>query len=80
MSMEEKITEEETISEKELLALQVLPEYSWDMRNYIMGVLHQSNTPTLTMYAVIHNTLGTIIGYLIWRNVGIFVHYIKNKY
>ena len=52
MSMEEKITEEETISEKELLALQVLPEYSWDMRNYIMGVLHQSNTPTLTMYAV----------------------------
>ena len=38
MSMEEKITEEETISEKELLALQVLPEYSWDMRNYIMGL------------------------------------------
>lgn len=29
---------------------------------------------------IFHNTIGTIIGYLIWRNVSIFVHYIKNKY
>ena len=54
MSMEEIISEEEKISEKELLALQVLPEYSWEMSNYIMGVLYHSDTPALTMYVANH--------------------------
>ena len=39
------------ISAKELLALQVLPEYSWEMKNYIQGVLHKCGSPALTMYA-----------------------------
>ena len=44
--------EKDEISEKELLALQVLPEYSWEMENYIQGVLHKCGSPALTMYAV----------------------------
>ena len=43
--------EKDEISEKELLALQVLPEYSWEMKNYIQGVLHKCGSPALTMYA-----------------------------
>ena len=43
--------EKYNISEKELLALQVLPEYSWEMKNYIQGVLHKCGSPALTMYA-----------------------------
>ena len=43
--------EKDEISEKELLALQVLPEYSWEMENYIQGVLHKCGSPALTMYA-----------------------------
>ena len=43
--------ENDEISEKELLALQVLPEYSWEMKNYIQGVLHKCGSPALTMYA-----------------------------
>ena len=39
------------ISAKELLALQILPEYSWEMKNYIQGVLHKCGSPALTMYA-----------------------------
>ena len=50
MSENETLNKEEKISEKELLALQVLPEYSWEMSNYIMGVLYHSDTPNLTMY------------------------------
>lgn len=54
MSEKEMIDEEEKISEKELLALQALPEYSWEMDRYIQGVLHQCDSPTLTQYAVEH--------------------------
>ena len=50
MSENETLEKKEKISEKELLALKVLPEYSWEMSNYIMGVLYHSDTPNLTMY------------------------------
>ena len=42
--------EKDEISEKELQALQVLPEYSWEMKNYIQGVLHKCGSPELTMH------------------------------
>ena len=50
MSENETQEKKEKINKKELLALQVLPEYSWEMTNYIMGVLYHSDTPNLTMY------------------------------